>query len=169
MSALTDLVSEFVDQLSAAIETDALARARAKVETVLGNGHDHSRRLTLIGRPGRPRKKPPIQLCPVPGCRRPAAPVFGMVCAEHKKVSKAKIRQYREARRAAKKSGKAVPKRTVDGAKAKKPASQQAKAKRKAKSPTRSSGATRKRAAGHKKAPTAAAPTAQAVTAAAAA
>ncbi len=115
MSALTDLVSAFVDQLSAVIETDALARARANVEAALGSGHGRSHHLAIIGRAGRPRKKPPIQLCPVPGCRRPAAPVFGMVCAEHKKVSKAKIRQYREARRAAKKSGKAEPKRAVTG------------------------------------------------------
>jgi len=36
----------------------------------------------------------------VPGCKNPAAPVFGMVCKEHKNVAKAKIRKYREARRA---------------------------------------------------------------------
>jgi hypothetical protein len=45
---------------------------------------------------------PPTQLCPVPGCKNPAAPVFGMVCAEHKDVAKAKIKKYREARRATK-------------------------------------------------------------------
>jgi hypothetical protein len=42
------------------------------------------------------RKK---QLCPVPGCKNPAAPVFGMVCKEHKNVAKSKIRKYREERR----------------------------------------------------------------------
>jgi hypothetical protein len=42
------------------------------------------------------RKK---QLCPVPGCTNPAAPVFGMVCKDHKDVAKAKIRKYREERR----------------------------------------------------------------------
>jgi hypothetical protein len=42
------------------------------------------------------RKK---QLCPVPGCRNPAAPVFGMVCKDHKNVAKSKIRKYRDARR----------------------------------------------------------------------
>jgi hypothetical protein len=36
----------------------------------------------------------------VPGCKNPAAPVFGMVCAKHRNVAKAKIRKYREARRA---------------------------------------------------------------------
>ena len=42
------------------------------------------------------------QLCPVPGCKNPAAPVFGMVCAKHKDVSKTQIAKYREARRAKK-------------------------------------------------------------------
>jgi hypothetical protein len=50
----------------------------------------------------KPRKKPPRQLCPVPGCKNTAAPVFGMVCAKHKDVPKAKIKEYREKRRAAK-------------------------------------------------------------------
>ena len=42
------------------------------------------------------RKK---QLCPVPGCKNVAAPVFGMVCRDHKSVAKSKIRKYREERR----------------------------------------------------------------------
>jgi hypothetical protein len=44
----------------------------------------------------------PPQLCPVPGCKNVAAPAFGMVCSKHQKVSKAKIKKYREARRQAK-------------------------------------------------------------------
>jgi hypothetical protein len=48
------------------------------------------------------RKKLPRQLCPVPGCTNPAAPVFGMVCAKHKDVAKSKIKKYREARKAKK-------------------------------------------------------------------
>jgi hypothetical protein len=48
----------------------------------------------------KPRKKAPKQLCPVPGCKNPAAPIFGMVCAKHKDLPKLKIKQYREARRA---------------------------------------------------------------------
>jgi len=50
----------------------------------------------------RKRRKPPIQLCPVPRCKNRAAPVFGMVCAAHKGLPKSKIRKYREARRAKK-------------------------------------------------------------------
>ena len=53
------------------------------------------------------RRKGPKQLCPVPGCKNPAAPVFGMVCAKHKDIPKAQIKKYREARRA-KKSKKAA-------------------------------------------------------------
>ncbi len=49
------------------------------------------------------RKKAPKQLCPVPGCKNPAAPVFGMVCAKHKDIPKAKIKAFREKRRAANK------------------------------------------------------------------
>ena len=44
----------------------------------------------------------PRQFCPVPGCKNPAAPVFGMVCAKHKDVAKSKIKKYREARKAKK-------------------------------------------------------------------
>ena len=93
----------------------------------------------LPRRRGRPPKNPPLfpgavslaptkprakQLCPVPGCANPAAPVFGMVCAEHKDVSKTLIKKYRADRRASK-----------DGAKGAKPNGKQrggrAKAKKK--------------------------------------
>jgi hypothetical protein len=33
------------------------------------------------------------------GSKNPAAPVFGMVCKEHKNVATSKIKKYREARR----------------------------------------------------------------------
>ena len=54
----------------------------------------------------KPRRKGPKQLCPVPGCKNPAAPVFGMVCAKHKDIPKAQIKKYREARRAKKIAGR---------------------------------------------------------------
>lgn len=38
-------------------------------------------------------------LCPVPGCDRVAAPVFGMLCAAHKDLPKGQIKQYRELRK----------------------------------------------------------------------
>jgi hypothetical protein len=47
------------------------------------------------------KKKRPKQLCPVPGCKNLAAPVFGMVCSDHKNVAKSKIKKYRQERKAA--------------------------------------------------------------------
>ena len=129
MPTLQDLIQQFVEQLSEAIESQARARAREAVERALSvrafsgqaarNGHVNGsngngaavalRSLNGFGK--KPRKKAPIQLCPVPGCTERAAPVFGMVCAKHKDLPKAKIKKYREARRAQKlkvKGGSAV-------------------------------------------------------------
>jgi hypothetical protein len=111
MPELRTIVEDFTHQLSSLIETQVIERARAAVSAALGNGTMHGN-----GRRGRPpkalqlaggsalriRRKAPKQLCPVPGCKNPAAPVFGMVCAKHKDISKAKIKQFREARRAKK-------------------------------------------------------------------
>ena len=103
MSDIQSLVENFTNQLAALVESQALNQARAAVESALGGR-----------RPGRPpnisplassaktRKKAPRQLCPVPGCKNPAAPVFGMVCAKHKDVAKTKIKKFREARKAKK-------------------------------------------------------------------
>jgi hypothetical protein len=99
------LVNQFSDQLASLIEGQAMERARAAVESALGGGARRPGRppkalaLTVAKKP---RKKGPLQLCPVPGCKNPAAPVFGMVCAKHKDVSKAKIKKYRDARKAKK-------------------------------------------------------------------
>ena len=49
--------------------------------------------------PKKKRKRGPVQMCPVPGCKNRAAPVFNMVCSDHKSVSKKKIAAYREERR----------------------------------------------------------------------
>jgi hypothetical protein len=105
-------VEEFTERLHALIEGHATERARAAVLAAFGSPPRRG--------PGRPpkekaalaplapitsiakkaRKKGPKQLCPVPGCQNPAAPVFGMVCAKHKDVAKSKIKKYREARKA---------------------------------------------------------------------
>lgn len=105
-----DIVQGFVARLSSLIETDAVSRAREAVLSAFGAG-DGPRRGP--GRPpgsgtkasstGRKRRKGPIQLCPVPGCKNRAAPVFGMVCSKHKDLPKATIKKYREQRRAKKK------------------------------------------------------------------
>ena len=114
MSELNTIVSDFAKQLSSLIEKEASERARTVVMAALGGPPRRG--------PGRPpksparsaftpssasgvkkaRKKPPLQLCPVPGCKNPAAPVFGMVCAKHKDLPKTVIKKYREARKAKK-------------------------------------------------------------------
>jgi hypothetical protein len=86
---LRELVSGFTDTLTKFVEAQVIERARTAIDSALGaNGV----------RP-RARRKGPIQLCPVPGCKNRAAPVFGMVCSEHKGLPKAKIKKYRDARR----------------------------------------------------------------------
>jgi hypothetical protein len=113
MPEIRDIVQTFTQQITAAIETQILDRARSAVNAALGNGATPRPRR---GRPPKalraapavrtkPRRKAPKQLCPVPGCKNPAAPVFGMVCAKHKDMPKAKIKQFREARRAKKMKG----------------------------------------------------------------
>jgi hypothetical protein len=102
-------VAAFAQSLSNLIEKQVMERARTAVLEAFGG--------TPRRGPGRPakaaaplgaaispkkkmRKKAPLQLCPVPGCKNPAAPVFGMVCAKHKDLPKGKIKKFREARRA---------------------------------------------------------------------
>jgi hypothetical protein len=107
------IVQNFVARLSSLIEEDAVTRARSAVLSAFGVGGAAAGR----GGAGRlagldsaelrsQRRKGPIQLCPVPGCKNRAAPVFGMVCSKHKDLPKAAIKKYREQRRARKLSGK---------------------------------------------------------------
>ena len=107
------LVDNFVKQIVATVEAAAARRVQAAVSVALGAGSAPA----LPRRRGRPPKasalvpaaaspapvkRRPKQLCPVPGCKGLAAPVFGMVCSEHKKMSKALIKKYRAQRRAKK-------------------------------------------------------------------
>jgi hypothetical protein len=111
MSELQSIIANFTDRLTALINTQATQQARSVVLAAFGTGGQAPKR------PGRPpkvlnaaaaapakkaRKKAPLQLCPVPGCKNPAAPIFGMVCARHKDVSKTKIKKFREVRKAKK-------------------------------------------------------------------
>jgi hypothetical protein len=123
MSNIQSIVDDFANQLSALIEAQVIARARATVAAALGAQGKRGpgrppklAKLVELSVPGavngrkKPRKKAPPQLCPVPGCKNRAAPIFGMVCSDHKDVPKAKIKQYREARRAEKGKGGAAAK-----------------------------------------------------------
>ena len=129
MSDVQNIIQSFTAQLTAVIEAQALAQARSAVFAALGSGGPVAKRrgrppkalhasampqLVMAKAPAKkPRKKAPLQLCPVPGCKNPAAPVFGMVCAKHKDLPKAKIKKFREARKAKKlkAEGTAVPKK----------------------------------------------------------
>ena len=105
---IRSLIEDFANQLSSLMEHQALDRARVAVENALGGKRSPGRPPKLTSLAGglalgkRPRRKGPKQLCPVPGCKNPAAPVFGMVCAKHKDIPKTQIKKYREARRAKK-------------------------------------------------------------------
>ena len=99
---ITAQVESFTQQLVATVEAAVAQRIQAALAGAFGVPQKRG--------PGRPpkqavahvaveRKKPPKQLCPVPGCKNPAAPVFGMVCRDHKNVAKSKIKKYRQERR----------------------------------------------------------------------
>jgi hypothetical protein len=103
---ITALIETFTQQLVATVEAAVAQRIQAALAGAFGVPQKRG--------PGRPpkqpvvhvavkrtaeRKKPPKQLCPVPGCKNPAAPIFGMVCKDHKKVAKSKIKKYRQERR----------------------------------------------------------------------
>jgi hypothetical protein len=117
MTELQSVIANFTAQITALVDAQATEQARSVVFAALGaDGHAPKRR----GRPPKAlaaapalakkvRKKAPVQLCPVPGCKNPAAPIFGMVCAKHKDLPKTKIKQFREARKA-KKLGLKPPK-----------------------------------------------------------
>jgi hypothetical protein len=104
---IRSLVEGFVNQVVAAVEADSLGRVQQAVTAAFGDAGLSSspRRGRLAGAIviGSPMiRHRPKQLCPVPGCTGVAAPVFGMVCSKHKDVPKAKIKEYRTQRRAAK-------------------------------------------------------------------
>jgi hypothetical protein len=121
MSNIQTIVQDFAKELTALIETQVMSRARSAVAAALGDPAPVVKRgpgrppksatasaaLTAIAVAGpvKRRKKAPPQLCPVPGCKNKAAPIFGMVCAKHKDVAKSKIKKYREARKAKKSKG----------------------------------------------------------------
>jgi hypothetical protein len=102
---ITAQVETFTQQLVATVEAAVAQRIQAALAGAFGVPQKRG--------PGRPPKQAvahvvPVavkrtarkkQICPVPGCKNVAAPIFGMVCKDHKNVAKSKIKKYREERR----------------------------------------------------------------------
>jgi len=114
---ITALAENFVRQIVAATEAAAAERIQNALANAFGVAQRGRPKAASAAAAPRARAARPKQLCPVPGCTNPAAPVFGMVCAKHKDVPKAKIKKYRAARKlkvekapAARKASKASPK-----------------------------------------------------------
>jgi hypothetical protein len=99
------LVEDFAANLHKLVEAHVMEHARTSVMEALGASPKRGPGRTPKGASAitpikKARKNGPRQLCPVPGCKNPAAPIFGMVCKDHKDVAKSKIKKYREARKA---------------------------------------------------------------------
>ncbi len=92
---LHKIVEDFVHNLSAEIERQKREEIAGIVLGAVSGGRAGARK-------AHGRRKGPIQLCPVPRCKKRAAPVFHMVCGDHKDLPKTKIAKYREERRRAK-------------------------------------------------------------------
>jgi hypothetical protein len=135
---ITAIIEAFANQITGAVEASVAYRIQTALAGVFGAPQKRG--------PGRPptqavagvssvaarsaaKKTRPKRLCPVPGCKNVAAPIFGMVCKDHKNVAKSKIKKYRAERKgnatsttgakpvatkpaAAKKAKKATPKAT---------------------------------------------------------
>jgi hypothetical protein len=94
---INELAENFVRQIVAATEAAVAERIQATLASAFGMPQERG-----SGKPRQalaPQAARPKQLCPVPGCTNPAAPVFGMVCSKHKDVPKGTIKKYREQRK----------------------------------------------------------------------
>jgi hypothetical protein len=100
---ITELAENFVREIVAATEAAVADRIQATLASAFGasqpRGAGKSRQ-AFTALASAARRSRPKQLCPVPGCNNPAAPVFGMVCAKHKDIPKTTIKKYREQRKA---------------------------------------------------------------------
>ena len=117
-NTIRTLVNTLVTQLVAAVEADIALRVKQAMAVAFpgsgallvkrGPGRPPRNPLAFLPAvaPTAPAKRRPKQFCPVPNCKGVAAPVFGMVCAEHKGLPKAQIKKYRAERREAKKADK---------------------------------------------------------------
>jgi hypothetical protein len=128
---ITAIVETFVSQITTAMEASMVDRVQAAIVGTFGappkRGPGRRPKQAVAGSApvvatrSAGKKTRPKQLCPVPGCKNVAAPVFGMVCKDHKNVAKSQIAKYRAERKgkatsasatkpAAKKAKSATPK-----------------------------------------------------------
>lgn len=87
---IQEIVRRFIVDVTTAIRAEIAREVVARLDrarAASGSGVDPTRR------------KGPVQLCPVPGCKDRAAPVFNMLCGKHKDTPKTKVKLYREQRR----------------------------------------------------------------------
>ena len=130
-SAVAELIRKFVIELVVTIERDAATKALEIIQAAMGTqpeqpfaevvaeedaNDDFPESLLEDSAPKavrKLRKKPPKQFCPVPGCKNVAAPIFGMVCKDHKNVAKSKLDKYRAERKAAKLAAKGGAKKSI--------------------------------------------------------
>lgn len=102
---ITAIVENFTSQITAAVEASVVDRIQSALAGAFGAapkrgpGRPPKQAVAHVAAASSSGKKKPKQLCPVPGCKNVAAPIFGMVCKDHKNVAKSKIAKYREARR----------------------------------------------------------------------
>ena len=102
---ITAQIETFTQQLVATVEAAVAQRIQAAlagafgVQQKRGPGRPPKQAVAHVAPVAAPKPARKKQLCPVPGCTNPAAPIFGMVCRDHKNVAKSKIKKYRDARR----------------------------------------------------------------------
>lgn len=105
MTPIQKLLAAFVSDLDAIIADRINARLHDVYRIGLATTpHGKRPAAVLPGRTKDGRRKCPPQYCPVPRCRGLAAPIYGMVCGDHRHVPKATIAKYRDARRGKKRA-----------------------------------------------------------------
>ena len=89
METIESILKDTVNRITTTVRANILSQLGVSANGKIAKGVNGAK----------PRKKGPIQLCPAPGCKSPAAPVFGMLCAKHKETPKATVAKWHEARR----------------------------------------------------------------------
>lgn len=102
---IESITRQFVADLTEVISEKARDRARAAILEAIGTAPKRG-----PGRPPGKRRGPPRDsmqyTCPIPRCEGRAAPVFGMLCSEHKGTNPKLVAKYRAERRARKAAGR---------------------------------------------------------------